>query len=365
MASSKIAADFNAIINADRQRRKNEALAQEIFSKGRRSSAPGAGMINRKPGTGPSLASRVGVTKRPLPTSSKPSQKPIRPTAGNVDAEWTHDLHTLNNPAASRTSHLASRAPKNSHTARNDRLYSALNGTASSEALNSQFNIVGGAKPPTGLSIRGLAGPYIVIAKNFADGTTAEDIESAMTPVGGVALSCRLIAERPNVIAEIIFETKEGAEGVVNTFNNQNADGHLLHVYHKTGKASSVPKPLNSQPAGAPASHSATPLGLRADLATGRADEPRSNARRTVSERYAAAREPSRDQRRNYDRDEVMDGSYGFEDHMETDDRDGNQYDNARGKGLYSDNLVANRSSRGNGNSWHRGRGDGRGRYHR
>jgi hypothetical protein len=47
----------------DRQRRKNEALAQEIFSKGRRSSAPGAGVIHRKPGTGPSLASRVGVAK--------------------------------------------------------------------------------------------------------------------------------------------------------------------------------------------------------------------------------------------------------------------------------------------------------------
>ena len=82
MAPSKPAVDFNAMINAgtkirsranslrisftdcrcvDRQRRKNEALAQEVFSKGRRSSAPGAGMNNRKPGTGPSLASRIGV----------------------------------------------------------------------------------------------------------------------------------------------------------------------------------------------------------------------------------------------------------------------------------------------------------------
>jgi hypothetical protein len=83
MAPGKVAADFNAIINAgkkprsqglgfyvlvadvltDRQRRKNEALAEEIFSKGRRQSAPGAGVSNRKPGTGPSLASRVGVAK--------------------------------------------------------------------------------------------------------------------------------------------------------------------------------------------------------------------------------------------------------------------------------------------------------------
>jgi hypothetical protein len=81
MAPGKPAADFNAIINAgmrfalhrrlkavtnpitDRQRRKNEALAEEIFSKNRRSSAPGSGINNRKPGSGPSLASRIGISK--------------------------------------------------------------------------------------------------------------------------------------------------------------------------------------------------------------------------------------------------------------------------------------------------------------
>ncbi len=81
MAPGRVAADFNAMISAgksnpgsrpfnvvaeavvDRQRRKDQALAQEIFSKGRRQSAPGAGTLNRKPGTGLSLASRVGVAK--------------------------------------------------------------------------------------------------------------------------------------------------------------------------------------------------------------------------------------------------------------------------------------------------------------
>lgn len=50
---------------ADRQRRKNEALAKEVFGKGRRSSAPGAGagMGSRKPNAVPSLASRIGVAK--------------------------------------------------------------------------------------------------------------------------------------------------------------------------------------------------------------------------------------------------------------------------------------------------------------
>jgi hypothetical protein len=154
-------------------------------------------------------------------------QKPIRSTGtagtagtGNVDAEWTHDLHSLNNPTASRVSQLPNRGPKVSHANRNDRLYSALHGSASSPGLNNQFNIVGAAKPS--ISIRGLAGPYTVMAKNFALGTTAADIESVMTLVGGVAQSCRIVTERPKVIAEIIFESKEGADNVVGTFNNQN-----------------------------------------------------------------------------------------------------------------------------------------------
>jgi hypothetical protein len=84
-AAEKVATDFEEIIQAgestilhrgiasccmsltplplDRQRRKNEALAQEIFGRGRRASGPAAGQGPRKPGTGPSLASRVGIAK--------------------------------------------------------------------------------------------------------------------------------------------------------------------------------------------------------------------------------------------------------------------------------------------------------------
>jgi len=59
------------------------------------------------------------------------------------------------------------------------------------------------------------------MAQNFAPGTTAADIESAMTPVGGIIESCRIIKQRPIVIAEIVFESKEGAQKVIDTFNNQ------------------------------------------------------------------------------------------------------------------------------------------------
>jgi hypothetical protein len=79
MAPTKPALDLNAMISAgkealdlefeanakrptDRLRRKNEAIAQDVFGKNRRSSAPGAGMNNRKSAAAvPSLASRIGT----------------------------------------------------------------------------------------------------------------------------------------------------------------------------------------------------------------------------------------------------------------------------------------------------------------
>jgi hypothetical protein len=72
-----------------------------------------------------------------------------------------------------------------------------------------------------GITIRGLAGPFVVMAQNFAPGTTAADIESAVTPVGGIVTSCRVVKQHPLVIAEIVFESKEGADNVIATFNNQ------------------------------------------------------------------------------------------------------------------------------------------------
>jgi hypothetical protein len=187
-----------------------------------------------------------------------------------------------------------------------------------------------------------MAGPYIVMAKNFALGTTADDIESAMTPIGGVCLSCRIVTETPNVIAEIIFESKEGADNVISTFNNQNvstrnfgyglfkltsipkADGNLLHVFHKVGGSLSKAPVVSNV-------HSTTPLGPRAD--------------RTMTDSYGSDR-PRSDRRRDMEsRGDVIDGSYGFDERMDTDDR------------LYSDNLVSNRGSRDRGRGNNRGRG--------
>lgn len=102
---------------------------------------------------------------------------------------------------------------------RNAQFRTLLSNSASSPNLNAQFNVVSKAGP--GLSIRGIAGPTTVQAQNFAPGTTGADIESAMTPIGGKILKCIIVATRPNVIAEIVFENREGANAIIDTFHNQ------------------------------------------------------------------------------------------------------------------------------------------------
>lgn len=79
----------------------------------------------------------------------------------------------------------------------------------------------GPSQQSKGFTIRGLAGPFAVMAQNFAPGTTAADIENAMTPVGGLILSCRIMKHNPIVIAEIVFEHKDGADKVIETFDKQ------------------------------------------------------------------------------------------------------------------------------------------------
>jgi hypothetical protein len=55
------------------------------------------------------------------------------------------------------------------------------------------------------------------MAQNFARGTTAADVESAMTPIGGPMESCRLVKTEPFILVEMLFSSKEGGEKVIET----------------------------------------------------------------------------------------------------------------------------------------------------
>ncbi|KAH6687486.1 hypothetical protein F5X68DRAFT_275950 [Plectosphaerella plurivora] len=215
-ASPKVAADFDKIIRDGRERKKNEALAQRIFSKDRRQSAPS----KVKPGTGPSLASRVGVKKR---SSLGPTKQP---SAGNIEGEWTHDLHNTVNGSNSLASRVSVSGPAAQKTKqRTAKLADAIQ--RSGQQLAQPTN--------KGLSIRGLAGPFAVMAQNFAPGTTAADIESAMTPVGGEMVSCTIVKTSPMILVEMVFVSKEGGDAVIERFHNQTADGRVIKVYAKPG----------------------------------------------------------------------------------------------------------------------------------
>jgi hypothetical protein len=75
-----------------------------------------------------------------------------------------------------------------------------------------------------GIVIKGAgAGPFIVLGSNFAPGTTAADIQSALEPAGGEMVSCRVTSQYPVVTAEMIFAERWGAENVIANFNGRKA----------------------------------------------------------------------------------------------------------------------------------------------
>ncbi|KAK4173996.1 hypothetical protein QBC36DRAFT_193397 [Triangularia setosa] len=328
--AKKVASDFEKIIQDGRARKKNEALAAKIFSTDRRSSTPGSNGNAPKVATpGGTLASRAGVKKGP------------RHSTGNINGEWTHDLHiqppkgpkAMNSGNTSLAARITnpnappSHAPTGPRAKR--RAAQIANGLERSGFVQSHppqgpkqksqksQNIPTGPSANNntfnkGLTIRGLAGPYVVIAQNFAPGTTAADIESAMTPAGGIITSCRVLKQSPIVIAEIIFESKEGADNVIAMFDKQTADGRVLSVYHKVPN---VPASRNN-------SQSNRNSGWDQD-------------------------------------DSIVDGSWGFDEPMQVDSNGSSTGGNGKppptGPSLYSDSLV----SKTNTNRWGRGFGGG------
>jgi len=240
-----------------------------------------------------------------------------------------------------------------SRTLRNDRRNERLQ-----EALQ-KVSINGATE---GFSIRGLAGPYVVMGSNFAPGTTAADIESAMVPTVGEIQSCKIMTSTPTVIAEMVFADKSSADNVISTFNNKKvklrcrddmvgsdvlsqADGRILHIYMKHGASSSTPIAPVRKP----------PVTPEVDLSHNESS-------------YDSQREQYDRNRRRAD-PEFQDGSYGFEskpDQMDVDtdsrtdgrrdDWQDNRRDGGRGRDigrgnnyrpLYSDNLYPRPRGRG------------------
>lgn len=169
---------------------------------------------------------------RSNPTTSNPRRSSL--PAGNVDGEWTHDLHTTVNggaggPLSSRVSLPGANgnnaAARRAASKKAVRWSAAIDRMEVDESLQEQVNVVR-PKPvarDSGISIRGLAGPFSVLGQNFAPGTTAADVESAMTPIGGEMVICKVIKTQPFMVIEMVFSSREGGQRVIETFDNKTA----------------------------------------------------------------------------------------------------------------------------------------------
>ncbi|KAE8134941.1 hypothetical protein BDV38DRAFT_253436 [Aspergillus pseudotamarii] len=105
---------------------------------------------------------------------------------------------------------------------------------------------------PVGLSIKGTgSGPFVVVGSNFAPGTTAADIQSALEPVTGNILRCWVTSQHPTVTAEVTFAEKWAAESAIANFHNQRADGRILSMRLKSAGAGSQGQDLFERSAGA------------------------------------------------------------------------------------------------------------------
>ncbi|PLN77803.1 hypothetical protein BDW42DRAFT_176163 [Aspergillus taichungensis] len=211
MAAGQQAVSFNEIIQAGRQKKRNEELASRLLGKNRRASAPGSGAGNKAQNATPgSLASRIGVAKRPASAVSKPKK------------------HTPTAPAPVPSA-SSSRKPNKKRRPDENRLFSALN------SANGQASVRGQS---TGLSIKGAgSGPFVVVGSNFAPGTTAADIQAAIEPISGHILNCWVTSQHPTVTAEIAFEEKSAAENAIANFHNKKADGMVISLRFRSAAA--------------------------------------------------------------------------------------------------------------------------------
>jgi hypothetical protein len=216
------------VASTDRTKRKAENLAQEIFGKNRRQSAPhnnSNNNNNKKPSTplGGSLASRVGITKvRSIYTTKvsfidkhqRSSSAASIPTLGKQQQQQNRAGQKNRNPRQSQAG-ADTRREAAYQTAATQQQQQA----PSQPSVNKPLAFF--AADDVEISIRGAAGPYCVVASNFAPGTTAADIESVMAPVGGEMAACKLVSAMPTVIAEMLFLDKVGADNVINMFNGK------------------------------------------------------------------------------------------------------------------------------------------------
>lgn len=124
------------------------------------------------------------------------------------------------------------RAPplRNANNRRQDdgRLAAALNNAGAAQTTVRNNNNTNNP----GIAIKGTSsGPFTVVGSNFAPGTTAADIQSAVEPIAGQTLSCFVTSERHTVTAEITFDERWSAENAIANFHNQKVFPNPIRLF--------------------------------------------------------------------------------------------------------------------------------------
>ncbi|KAI5301703.1 hypothetical protein KEM56_001448 [Ascosphaera pollenicola] len=221
------AVSFEDIIKKARERRKHQQFTTEFFQRTRqKKSQPGAGVGGSGGGKAAfnprSLENRISSA-----SGNKHNRVHKARTAPQVNGNVT-SAFVPKGPIPKGPRHDNKRqAMRNQQRAQMTPASSATAGTFS-QPFQAQPQA---PQPQASFSIRGAAsGPCTVLGSNFAPGTTAADIQSAFEPEGGPMLSCVLVNTYPMVVAEMVFAERAGAEAIVAKFNNQKADGRILHI---------------------------------------------------------------------------------------------------------------------------------------
>lgn len=159
----------------------------------------------------------------------------------------------------------------------------------------------------------------MVQASNFAPGTTAADIEAAMQTVAmdstgnNGLVTCRILTNSPTVMAEMVFSERYIADKVVETFNNEKADGRILHVYLKQDSHLPALRRKESEPT--LAVPGPTPTSTSKDLFDTSVSQT-NDIEMSTDTSYKDAREVAdQDRRDREDRradPDIQDGRYGF-----------------------------------------------------
>ncbi|KAF9526657.1 hypothetical protein CPB83DRAFT_857582 [Crepidotus variabilis] len=151
--------------------------------------------------------------------ASAPYSRTSRPSKGDVEGQWSHDLFDNHNSLSARLN-LASSAPK------------ATIGNIAQRAIKDATALARSDTNAGGpLSIKGASSSgNVVEVTGLVTGTTPDDVAAIFKQCGVVTDQKAMSKKNEDPRIRITFKTPAAAAAAVKQFNNRPADGRILSV---------------------------------------------------------------------------------------------------------------------------------------